>query len=94
MPYSSLSNSVLLNAAYRYTCSSVMPLILSFIIEIRCPLMIQPNGLFNTTNDLPGTGLLVSCNHGYLINGQSSMVAMCTENGEWSTEDTCTGEFN
>ena len=75
------------------TVSSVMQPIL-YLLEIRCPYMIQPNGLLNTTNNLIGTLLLVSCYHGYLINGQSSLVAICTESGKWSTEATCSGEPN
>lgn len=57
--------------------------------------MAQINGRLNTTvtDNLFGTHSLVSCYYGYLINGQQYLVANCTENGHWSTEATCSGDF-
>lgn len=75
-------------------CIYNLIIIYSVLLEIRCPYMTQTNGQPNTTDNLFGTRLLVTCYHGYLINGQQSLVANCTERGHWSTEATCSGDSN
>lgn len=59
-------------------------------IDIRCPVTDLFNGQVNTTSNLYGTYVMVSCLPGYVIGtNHTSSVVSCTDSGQWSASAVC-----